>query len=449
MSPSNDLAKVVAKLLELTGTRPRVVVAFSGGVDSTVLAHVLAKSRRKFASLRWVHIDHGLQPASGEWARRCARQARRWRIPVAVLSLSIEVRRGESPEAAARQARYAALAGVLEPGEVLVTAQHRDDQVETLLLQLFRGAGVAGLAAMPAFAPFAAGYIARPLLDVSRAELESYARQYDLRWIEDPTNALVRFDRNYLRHRVLPRIRARWKGLDQAVARSARHMAEAARLLDETARRDLAAAADGNALSVVALRTLPAPRRRNALRAFITAAGVEVPSASKLGEISTALLSARADAQPHVEWPEGRIRRDGGRLTLEVISRNARRSSSAIALKSWLWERDRECLINEAGDFLAIVADEFGPIDLERFPASLELRARKGGESLRPGPRARTQSLKKLMQAADLSIDERARLPLLYAGERLVAVGDRWIDASIAANDKSRRRARLAWTRAP
>src|SRR5690348_760843 len=223
MSPSNDLAKVVAKLLELTGPRPRVVVAFSGGVDSTVLAHVLAKSRRKFASLRWVHIDHGLQPASGEWARRCARQARRWRIPVAVLSLSIEVRRGESPEAAARQARYAALAGVLEPGEVLVTAQHRDDQVETLLLQLFRGAGVAGLAAMPAIARFGAGQICRPLLHDARADIERYAREHRLRWVEDPTNMETQFARNFLRAKVLPVIRQQWQGADVAIARSATH----------------------------------------------------------------------------------------------------------------------------------------------------------------------------------------------------------------------------------
>lgn len=437
----------VARLLDLVGPRPRVVVAWSGGVDSTVLAHVLLKQRRKFAGLRLLHVDHGLQPASADWTRHCARQARRWRVPLAVISPSIKVARGESPEAAAREARYAAFAANLLAGEVLVTAQHRDDQVETLLLQLFRGAGVPGLAAMPAIAPFAQGHIARPLLEASRAELEGYARRNDLHCIEDPSNALVRFDRNYLRHRVLPGIRARWKGVDQAVARSARHMAEAMRLLDEMARRDLAAAADGNGLSVAALRAMPAARRRNALRAFIAAAGVELPPTSRLGEISTALLSARPDAQPVVEWPGGRIRRHSGRLTLDVVPRASARPASAIALKSWSWERDRECLVNEAGDALAVVADDLGPIDLDRLPATLELRGRKGGEFLRPAARARTQSVKKLLQAAGLSIDERARLPLLYAGERLVAAGDRWVDASIAANDKSRRRARLVWTR--
>ena len=362
-----------------------------------------------------------------------------------MLTLKIEVARGESPEAAAREARYAALAAALKPGEVLVTAQHRDDQVETLLLQLFRGAGVAGLASMPANAPFAGGRIVRPLLEVSRAEIESYARQHQLRWIEDPSNELVRFDRNYLRHRVLPGIRARWKGVDQAVARSAGHMAEAARLLDARARVDLAAAADGDGLNVAALRALPPSRRRNALRAFISAAGCELPSAAKLAEMAGALLSARSDAQPEVDWPGGCLQRRAGRLRL--ATRKPARSSSAITLKSWLWARDRECLVNESGDSLALIDDELGPIDLDRLPAGLELRRREGGETLRPGIRARTQTLKKLMQAARLSIDERARMPLLYAGERLVAAGDRWIDATIAANDKSRRRARLVWTR--
>ena len=437
-----------ARLLELTGPRPRIAVAYSGGVDSTALAHALVKQRRKLSGLRLLHVDHGLQAASRNWARHCTLQARRWSVPLTVLTLDIQIRRGESPEAAAREARYSALVKALEAGEVLVTAQHRDDQVETLLLQLFRGAGVAGLASMPAIAPFANGRLARPLLEVSREEIEQFARQNRLRWIEDPTNELVRFDRNYLRHRVLPGIRARWKGVDQAVARSAGHIGEAMCLLDAQALRDLAAAADGDGLQVAALRALPAPRRRNALRAYISAAGREMPSAAKLGEVSTALLGARADAQPSVEWPGGRIRRCAGRLQLEVVSEKRASASRSITLKSWPWTRDRECLVNEAGDSLALVADRLGPIDLDRLPPSLDIRGREGGEVLRPGHRARTQSLKKLMQAARISLDERGRLPLLYAGDHLVAAGDRWIDASIASNDKSRRRARLTWTRA-
>ena len=436
-----------SRLTDLTGPRPHVAVAFSGGIDSTVLADMLARQRRKFASLRLMHVDHGLQAASADWSQHCARFARSMRLPFVSLKARISRQSGASPEAAARDARYAQLAHALKPGEVLVTAQHRDDQVETLLLQLFRGAGVPGLAAMPPIADFGPGRIARPLLEVSRAEIEQYAQRRRLNWIEDPTNALVRFDRNFLRHRVLPGIRARWKGVDEAVARSARHMAEAAGLLEAVARSDLDACADGAGLNVAALRALPAPRRRNALRAFILRAGLEAPSAAKLREMSAPLLVARADAQPVVEFTGGALRRRGGRLELEVVSQQSAPRKGTTASKSWRWQQERELRLS-AGDSLMFADDDAGPIDLDRLPPALDLRARRGGESLRPGPRARTQALKKLMQAARLSVEERARLPLLFAGKRLVAAGDRWTDASVAANDKSRRRARLIWTRA-
>jgi tRNA(Ile)-lysidine synthase len=197
MKTSSGLAQVVTQLCEVAGPRPRVVVAFSGGVDSTLLAHVLARQRRKLAGLRLLHVDHRLQAASAEWARHCARVARRLRVPLVVLRANIERQRGESPEAAARAARYALLAGAMRAGEVLVTAQHRDDQAETLLLQLFRGAGVAGLASMPRFAPFGPGHIARPLLETTRSEIETAARAAKLQWVEDPSNHDVSFSRNF------------------------------------------------------------------------------------------------------------------------------------------------------------------------------------------------------------------------------------------------------------
>jgi tRNA(Ile)-lysidine synthase len=439
-------------LLALAGSKPRVAVAFSGGLDSTVLAHALLKARRKFANLRLLHVDHGLQSASAGWARHCAGLARRWRVPIVVMRASIARRKGESPEAAARDARYSLLAQALEPGEVLVTAQHQDDQAETLLLQLFRGAGVAGLAAMPAIAPFGAGRIARPLLGESRAALERYASLHELGWIEDPSNVETRFARNFLRHKVLPVIREKWPNVDSSLALSARYMGDALRLLDATARTDLMRAMDGGGLNVAALRTLSVSHRRNVLRAFIVSAGVDAPSSAQMMEIAGSLLVARADAQPEVRWSGGVMRRRAGRLELEVASDDPPGKQLENTLKSWRWKEEREFIVNGAGDRLAIVADAAGPIDLDLLPEAITLRPRQGGESIRLAAGARTQSLKKLLQAARISVDERARLPLLFVGEgpkgRLVAVGDRWVDASIAANVKSRHRARLKWTRA-
>jgi tRNA(Ile)-lysidine synthase len=438
----------VAHLLELTGPRPHVLVAFSGGVDSTVLAHALAQQRRKLGGLRLVHIDHGLQTASADWSKSCARVARWLGTPFSSFKADIPRRLGDSPEAAARDARYALLAQAMKPGEVLVTAQHRDDQVETLLLQLLRGAGVAGLAAMPAMARFGPGQIARPMLGMPRAEILAYAKKHALRWIDDPTNAETRFARNFLRLRVLPLLRERWPGLDVAVMRSATHMAEAQALLAAQADGDLAAAADGDGVSVATLRTLPLARRRNALRRFLARSGVEMPEASRLAEISGPMLEARADAQPEVRWRGAAIRRRDGRLVLEVISEKHDVPPGEIQSKSWNWTEQRECIVNHAGDTIELIEDAAGPIDLERLPPVLEIRARAGGEHLRPGLRARTQALKKLIQAARMPVEARARLPLLFSGDRLIAAGERWIDASVAANDKSRRRARLKWTRA-
>ena len=448
MKPAT-LPDPAARLNELAGPRARIVVAFSGGVDSTFLAHSLVGQRRKFSSIRLVHVDHRLHEASTQWSRHCARLARAWKVPYASLTATIPRDSGESPEAAAREARYALLEREMQPGEVLVTAQHRDDQVETLLLQLFRGAGVAGLAAMPAIAPFGSGRIARPLLEVPRSEIDAYVLRHRLRCIADPSNDDTRFGRNFLRHRVLPLVRENWPGVDLAIARVAAHMGEAARLLSAAARRDLAAAADGGALSVVSLRALPAPRRRNALRAFIARAGATAPSTAKLREMSGALLDARDDAQPEVIWEGGALRRRAGRLELHVKSQDAGVESGQIIPKSWRWKRERTCVLNAAGDTLALVNDPGGPIDLARLPETLNLRARSGGETLRPGERARTQSLKKLMQGAKLSLADRARLPLLCAGAAassgVLAAGDRWIDASVAATVKSRRRGRLIW----
>jgi tRNA(Ile)-lysidine synthase len=444
----------VAELLELTGPRPDVLVAFSGGVDSTALAHALQKQRRKLGALRLAHVDHGLQPASAAWSRHCARQARTWRIPIVLLKTRVQVARGESPEAAARAARYALLAQQLREGETLVTAQHRDDQAETLLIQLFRGAGIAGLAAMPPRADFARGQIVRPMLGLTRAQVEAYAREHRLKWVEDPSNQSERFTRNFLRHRVMPLLRERWKGVDAAIARSARHVAEAAGLVDGLAQRDLAAVADGAGLNAAALRALGVARRRNVIRAWLSAAGLEAPSTAQINEMSGALLLARADAQPEVSWPQGRVSRRGGRLQLAKGPR-PRKADAESDVKSWRWNDDREFVLNDSGDRLILLDDPAGPVDLARLPELLELRPRQGGETLRPGPRARTRALKKLLQAAKLSVEERRQLPLLFAAEgprgrpdvKLIAAGDRWIDASVLATVKSRRRARLVWQR--
>ncbi|MGI9321112.1 MAG: tRNA lysidine(34) synthetase TilS, partial [Thiogranum sp.] len=194
-------------------------VAFSGGVDSHVLLHLLAEARRQLpGSLAAVHVNHQIQQQSGDWEIHCRSVCEELRVPFHLLRVQGKARAGESPEAAARTARYRALADWLPTDAVLTTAQHRDDQAETLLLQLFRGSGPRGLAAMPENSALGRGRLLRPFLETSRQAIVSYARAHRLRWIEDPSNTDTRYDRNLLRQRIMPELQQQWPGLSKVLA---------------------------------------------------------------------------------------------------------------------------------------------------------------------------------------------------------------------------------------
>ncbi len=298
------------------------VVAWSGGVDSTVLLHLLLRARRLRGArltVRALHVDHGLQAAAAGFSRFCRATARRWRVPLRVVRAEVRPARGDSLEQAARVARRRAFAANLAPGELLLTAQHADDQLETVLLALLRGAGPAGLAGMPAVMALGAGRLLRPLLDARRDEISAYARAQQLAWVNDPTNEHTRFDRNYLRAHVLPPLRTRWPMLARTVARSARHCATAVQMQATAAARDLALAADGADLQIPVLRRWSAARRAAVLRAWIQAAGARAPNERHMHQID-AMLAARVDAHPLLRLPDLTLRREGGRLRIEVAS---------------------------------------------------------------------------------------------------------------------------------
>jgi tRNA(Ile)-lysidine synthase len=295
-------------------------VAWSGGLDSTVLLHLLVQARRIPAAqitLRAVHVDHGLQPAAADFRKFCHSTARKWRVPLQVVRARVQLPAGASVEQMARQARYATLARVLEPEELLLTAQHADDQLETVLFALLRGAGPAGLAGMPPALAFGATVLLRPLLDVERAQIAAHAAKHALAWREDPTNEELRFDRNYLRARVLPLLRARWPAAARTAARSAAHCGVAAAAIARAAQRDLEAAADGPDLAITVLRRWPPARRAEVLRRWIGQRGLQVPGQSHLQQIET-LMEARKDARPELRLPAYSVRRHAGCLVLHV-----------------------------------------------------------------------------------------------------------------------------------
>jgi len=295
-------------------------VAFSGGVDSLALLHAVRElvAHQPALSLRAIHVDHGLQDAARDWADYCREHCQRLAVPIEVVELKLEVAKGESVEAEARRERYAALAARLLPGECLLTAHHADDQLETVLLQLFRGAGVAGLAAMPDAALLGPGLHLRPLLQTPREDLVAYATVLGLEWIEDPMNCEDRYDRAYLRQQVLPALRARWPSVAQTVGRSARHLGEAQRLIDDLAVLDARAVEEGECLRVEPLLALAPARQANLIRWWLRRRGLVPPNTARLQSILANVLPAKPGARPVVQWNDGQVWRACGRLHASV-----------------------------------------------------------------------------------------------------------------------------------
>jgi tRNA(Ile)-lysidine synthase len=450
-------AELAVRLRALVGTLAgaRLAVAFSGGGDSLALLAALAVLARRHRGLavRALHVDHGLQRGSRAWARRCRALAAGLGVPFVLRRAQVHAPRGQSLEAAARSARYALLARALAPGECLLTAHHLEDQAETVLLQLLRGSGVAGLAAMPVAAPLGRGRLLRPLLEVPRAALRAYVDRRGLECIEDPMNLDGRFDRVHVRLDVLPRLLARWPGAVRSLARTAAHARDARQLLGELADSDGALAADGAGLSVRVLRRLSPARRRNLVRGWIARQGGRVPDARRLAQIVGPLLDAREDAQPLVAWEGGVVRRAAGRLEWESALQAAR-PAVAPAIDAWRWRDEPSLLLPGGRGRLELRQDPHGDLDLDSLPAVLAVRWRRGGECLRPRPGGPARSLKGLLQVARIGTTERAAMPLLYSGAQLVAAGDRWIDAAyqacVAARARgaARTRGRILWHRA-
>ncbi len=417
---------IAAVLNRHAGTAARFCVAYSGGLDSTVLLHAL-QDIYGAGRVRALHVDHGLQPGSRVWAEHCCRGAARLGITCTVLDVRVPENAGLSLEAAARDARYAAFAAALQPDEFLVTAHHAQDQLETVLLALLRGAGVHGLAAMPEFGAMRGCRIIRPLLTVSRTTLAERAVAAGLDWVEDPSNRDERFDRNYLRHQVLPLLEARWPAAARAAHRSARLSAAAAAVLDEVAAVDLADGLQGNCLSLAVLRATGPARRANLLRFVCRCLRLPLPSENQLHTALAMLLDAREDAQPLVAWPGVRIRRYREQAWWYPQSADPGDCGELPDRLDW-----------DAGGPL-----EMGPVrgclrwigagpDTPRGAAlagRLRVRFRTGGERLRPAPGAATRDLKKLLQEAGVVPWMRKHIPLLYLDGELFAVADLWSNA--------------------
>jgi tRNA(Ile)-lysidine synthase len=396
-------------------------IAFSGGLDSSVLLHAMAALRGDFAQrLRAVHINHGLNADAGRWQEHCREVCAGLGVGYVACDADVSADRAQSLEARARKARYARLRELLLADELLLTAHHRDDQLETVLLQLLRGAGPAGLAAMPALTDFGRGRLGRPLLTLSRAQLQAYAQAEGISWIDDSSNADPRFDRNYLRAQVIPALTARWSAAARTVSRSARHCAEAAELLAEIAAADLTESrgARPDCLSLESLGRMQRARQANLVRYWLADLGFPRPPAKQLTQILTEVVTAAPAAAPRVAWPGAEVRRYRGYLYAmpplaappQVSAAEAMRPETAVKLTQGLGELRLEAALGEGFSQVACGG------------RALQIRFRAGGERCRLADEIHRKPLKKLFQERGIVPWMRARLPLIFADDALAAV---------------------------
>jgi tRNA(Ile)-lysidine synthase len=395
-----------------------LALGLSGGVDSVALLSALAELAPAMRfSLRAVHVNHGISPNAARWAEFCAGLCARFRIPFQLETVDIGPYRFLGLEGAARRARYEAFARV--EADFIVLAQHRDDQAETLLLQLLRGAGLRGLAAMAPSRelPGTRARLLRPLLAISRAEIETYARARGLEWVEDESNLDTLRKRNFLRHEVFPNLERQFPAVRATIARTAAHLAEARELLDEMARGDFEHCGGGTAVDIPVLHRLGEARAKNVLRHWCETRGIEPLSAARTTELLRQLRESRADARFSFAMPGWTFLRYREKLYLlrasETVERNLRE----------VWDGATALPLLSLGGVLRFKPEEGRGLSLARLRAGrVTVRLRQGGERLHLDAGRPRRTLKNLFQERGSPPWRRDRLPLIFCGEELVCV---------------------------
>lgn len=428
-----------AHLLE-AGLDHTYLIALSGGLDSHVLLHLAYQLRKDFpVNIRAVHINHHLSVHADVWAAHCEKMAADYGIHCEVHHLSITQDAGISLEEEARNKRYHLFAQCLHSGEILLTAHHQDDQAETVLLQLLRGAGPKGLAAMPAIKPFASGMHMRPLLNFPKASIEQYAKTHALKWMNDESNSSTKYTRNFLRHDILPRLKARWPTVTATIARSAKHCAEVQLFADKTLKEKLewAKGVAPHTLSIKKLQSLNTQEQRLFIRAWIEASGATLPSTAKLESIARTMLTAKEDRFPCVTWGKIILRRYRDMLYLLPLNPPFRMDDAI------LWDLS-----------VSMTLPGVGVLDSSLLPGEglhpsfqrVQVRFRQGGEWMVVPNRGR-RYLKNLFQEWSIVPWLRNRIPLIYIEDRLASVLGYCIDPHFAVQNKEEkgRVLQMAW----
>lgn len=421
--------------------RSRLILAFSGGVDSRVLLHLLAQFKAEHANTEAliVHVHHGLSENADEWAERCQQWAQEYAMPCHVERVNCQVEGSASLEQVARNARYTALEKYVGRDDIILTGQHSDDQVETFLLALKRGSGPKGLSSMAQVKHFAQGLLVRPLLTVCRDQIEAYAHQHNLNWVTDESNADIRFDRNYLRHQVTPVLKQRWHDFNHSVARSALLCAEQEALLDELLAPMYEQAIQADlSLSITELSDKSEAIRNRLLRMWLDKQQQSMPSKDQLQTIWQQVAQAKADANPQFILNSIQIRRFQQRLYLVTPYADLSDISQPITIES-----------------VMTLPDAMGELSITKNMATQLLHAEKGilglnerilnkpltvqfyhnGLTVHPYVRAHRRKLKKVLQEYGVPSWQRQRLPLVFCGEHLVAIAYLFVEKDFYGHD--------------
>ena len=401
-------SNTLLKQLSLLPPTKRYLLAFSGGLDSTVLLHLLASIRDQIQTeVTAIHIDHGLQQESSAWSGHCSDLCRQLDVPLKNVSLSLQPVTGESLEALARDARYSVIQQLLQPQEILLTAHHRDDQAETLLLNLMRGSGVKGLAAMPAIRHFGEGWLARPLLGISRSQIEAYAIEHKLKWIDDPSNALTDFNRNYLRHEIMPRLTQRWPAAAASVADSASHLGESALLLEQESDKLLQGMiATPGRLLLKPLLQQPHAWQKLLLRHWLQQLGLPPPPAKRLAEF-VQQLTVDSQRIPQISWGDVELRRYNSLL---YADRRLPAHDAAIEIE---WRTQQPLNL----------PSQLGKLQmLEGEQKQLMVRFRREGDTMLWHTHLRT--LKSIFRQLEIPPWQRDRVPLIADDAAIIAIAD-------------------------
>lgn len=418
ISPSNNLVIAFRSCaLQYLAPDSRVCIALSGGVDSVVLLHLFAQLRADYPlALSAVHIHHGLSPNAGHWAQTCQQLCAEMDIPLQTYNITLNRNSALGIEAAARQARYAQFAQ--QPVDFIALGHHRDDQAETFLLQLLRGAGVKGLAAMPIVRQHSnhPAYF-RPLLDQDRSSIIDWANQHQLRWIEDESNLGTRYARNFLRHDILPLLSQRYPAWRTTIARSARNMAEATVLLDELAQLDAVQGIQAERISCAYLASISQARARNLLRYFLSMHDVAMPSQLRLTEMLRQLTQTGMDGSIAIDHADHTLH---SYQSYGYLIKTLAAPASSLC---WRWQGETHLVLTELNGILHFEQRQSQALGLS-LPKlhDVNVRLRQGGETFRPDCRRPNRTLKSLLQTARMPPWQRDRTPLIYSGDTLIYV---------------------------